>query len=88
MKIHCLFIQRKCAYEGQYAPELYDAVDEFTNDENPGYLVEAKSRAMEDSDIELCKELVIRIDDNQFKRAFNPAPELQASLHFVPEKKS
>ncbi len=87
MKIYCLFIQRKCAYEGQHAPELYDAIDEFINDENPGYLVGAKSRAMEDSDIKSCKELIIRIDDDEFKRVFNPVLELQASIS-LPEEKS
>lgn len=38
MIIYCLFGQRKESYEGQYAPELIDSVDEYTNDENPDYL--------------------------------------------------
>ena len=87
MKIYCLFIQRKCAYPGQYAPELYDAIDEFANSENLEYMLKAMFRAMQDSDIESYKELVIRIDDEELKRALNPVSELQASLHFVPEEK-
>jgi len=35
MILHCLFIQRKEQYEGQYAPELMSAIDEYTWDENP-----------------------------------------------------
>lgn len=35
MTLKCLFIQRKEMYEGELAPELLAAVDEFTYDQNP-----------------------------------------------------
>lgn len=33
-----LWGQRICRYMGQYAPELLDAVDEYTMEESPHYL--------------------------------------------------
>jgi len=35
MIIYMLFGQRKCHYEGEYAPELLEACDEYSNGENP-----------------------------------------------------
>lgn len=35
MTVFILFGQRKCDYEGQYAPEVLDVCDEFTRSENP-----------------------------------------------------
>lgn len=40
MKILMLWGQRKCDYPGQYAPELIEAVDEFTDEDNPDFLNE------------------------------------------------
>ena len=38
MKIYVIFAQRKCRYEGEYAPEALDIISEFGMDENPDYL--------------------------------------------------
>ena len=35
MKIYLIIGQRYCKYVGEYAPEVLDACDEFTYDENP-----------------------------------------------------
>ena len=37
MKLYLLFGQRVCSYPGQYAPELIDAVDEYTDEDNSEY---------------------------------------------------
>ena len=50
MKLLCLFGQRKCRYEGEYAPELLNAVDEFTMDVNPDYIRDAHIKADESGD--------------------------------------
>ena len=47
MTIKALFIQRTEHYEGQHAPELLDAVDEYTDDENPSYFDEKIEQAEE-----------------------------------------
>lgn len=52
MKIKMLFAQRKCSYNGEFAPELLLAVDEFCHDENPDYFSEEgekQIRAMGDA---------------------------------------
>lgn len=38
MKIYVLFGQRKCRYDGEYAPEALDVISEFGMDENTEYL--------------------------------------------------
>jgi hypothetical protein len=38
VKLYVLFAQRKCRYEGEYAPEALDVCDEFSHGENPDYL--------------------------------------------------
>ena len=38
MKIYVLFAQRKCRYNGEYAPEALEVIDEFGMDENPEFL--------------------------------------------------
>lgn len=45
MKLYCVFAQRRMRYEGEYAPELVAAADEYTQDENPEYLQREFERA-------------------------------------------
>jgi hypothetical protein len=40
MKLFIVFAQRKCSYEGQYAPEALHVVDEYSRDENPTWIEE------------------------------------------------
>lgn len=44
MKLYILFGQRKCRYDGQYAPEALAIADEWTMDENPDYIEDEKSK--------------------------------------------
>ncbi len=55
MIIHILFGQRKEQYEGQYAPEVLVAWDEFCIDENPDGWTKATEKAKTD---EYSKEFV------------------------------
>lgn len=47
MNIVMVWGQRKCRYIGQYAPELLEAVDEHTNNDNPEIIDNAYTRALE-----------------------------------------
>lgn len=38
MKLYVIFAQRKCSYEGQYAPEALEIADENTMSDNPTWL--------------------------------------------------
>jgi hypothetical protein len=50
MRIYVLFGQRKCRYEGEYAPEALAVIDEFGMDENPKYLEEKKEECVLSND--------------------------------------
>jgi len=47
MIIKALLTQRKEDYQGQYAPELQFAIDEFSHDENPELLEDAIEQIQE-----------------------------------------
>lgn len=51
MKIYVLFGQREERYEGQYAPEAMEIMDEFGYDENPQYLHRKLEMKKKQSDI-------------------------------------
>jgi hypothetical protein len=70
MEIRCLFAQRKCSYEGQYAPELLAAIDEYGDDENPAYLDEAEHNAEADNDLLFTKRITITVLDAKFDKVF------------------
>ena len=44
MLLYVLMGQRKCRYDGQYAPEALEVIDENGNDENPDFLVESRAK--------------------------------------------
>lgn len=44
MKIYILYGQRKQSYEGQYLPELLDAVDDGVLDESPQIMTELRAK--------------------------------------------
>lgn len=51
MKIFLLYAQRKQRYEGEYLPELLEAIDEATTDENPGIADELIAKHRADPDL-------------------------------------
>lgn len=70
MEIRCLFAQRKCSYEGQYAPELLAAIDEYGDEENPDYLNEEQKKAEKDNDLLFTKRITISISKEKFDAVF------------------
>jgi len=70
MEIICLFVQRKCQYEGQYAPALEAAMDDISESENPEYLDLHEARASNDGDILFSKRITVMIDDDKFNSVF------------------
>ena len=72
MKIICLFAQQKCDYEGQYAPDLRAAIDEYGNGDNPDYLNEEEEKLKKDSSIAFWRRITLEIDDTEFDRLFFP----------------
>lgn len=50
MKLYVLFAQRKCSYEGEFAPEALAVADEFSYDDNPDYLAGELANARQDAE--------------------------------------
>ncbi len=61
MKLYVLFGQRKCTYDGQYAPEALAIADEWTMDENPQYIGEELDKS---SGLKFLKTRVNKDKDN------------------------
>lgn len=70
MEIICLFAQRKCQYDGEYAPELLAAIDEYGDDDNPGFIDEAKEKADKDNSFVFSKIMTITVPDKEFNDIF------------------
>ncbi len=70
MEIICLFAQRKCQYEGEYAPELLAAIDEYGDDDNPEFIDEAKEKADKDNSFVFSKIMTITVPDKAFNDIF------------------
>ena len=60
MKLYIVFAQRKCRYEGEYAPEALHIADEYSHDENPAWI--EKKLAEAEADDEFVSAAIIRIE--------------------------
>lgn len=81
MKIHALFGQRKCRYDGEYAPELLEACDQYTMEETPEWMEEKRTEHAKDSDIKELRMILIEISDVVIDRAFRPIETAGAATH-------
>jgi hypothetical protein len=73
MKIITIFGQRKEQYEGEYAPELLVAVDEYTNEINPTYLRQELGQIKElelKGTFEFIKIMEFEVPQAEFDRIF------------------
>jgi hypothetical protein len=57
---YILFGQRTCGYDGEFAPEVIAAADEFVHEENPDYLKGEKETA--DATGEFDRTVIVRVD--------------------------
>lgn len=80
MKIRCLFAQRKCSYDGQYAPELLAAIDEYGDDENPDYLDHAQEEANSAKDLLFSKRITVNVPDEKFDEVFFGKNEVDGTV--------
>jgi hypothetical protein len=81
MIIHCLFVQRVCRYPGEYAPELFGAIDDIGNGEDPDYLNVEEESAKADSDIKFSRRMTIEVSDKEFDRIFFGEESLKGDIH-------
>lgn len=80
MRILCLFGQAKESYEGEYAPELICAVDEFVLENNPPIWDKIKKDALagdyEKNFISL-REIEISVDGDEIRNMLLKTPTLK-----------
>ena len=80
MKLYILFGHRFESYEGQYAPEALEVVDECTMDENSEWIYEKKKKYEETGDFDILKIMVVHIDNKTFDRLFFEIEALEGSI--------
>jgi len=72
LKTTLIIPQRHNRYDGEYGPEIIDAVDEFTDEENPDYLQEKFEQTKKSSEFDRVTLLQIEIPDEAIKNALYP----------------
>jgi len=72
--VYILFGQRTCRYEGEYAPEVIAAADEFCHEDNPDYLNGEKEKA--DATKEFDRTIIVKVDlpFDMVVQVVNPQP--------------
>jgi len=82
MKIHCLFLQRPERYEGENAPELLAAVDEFTMEENSEWFTEQCEREIGNigRDAGTFKVIVLEVSLDKLCSLMKSDPSLPAQI--------
>jgi hypothetical protein len=81
MKVRLIMAQYKCAYPGQYAPNVVAAWDEYTLEDNwEGYVRErGEFKAQVPNDFDWVRELVINVPDDAIDRLAEP-PEVDVAV--------
>lgn len=89
MRIYCIFVQRACRYEGEYAPELFDACDWQTMEEN-GEWFESKlqeaNKGLSSGEFTKVITTEVEIDGKAFDALFAGPDPLKASIKAVPHE--
>ena len=68
MKIYVIFAQRKCSYDGEYAPEALDIISEFGMDENPDYLENKKTEYIRSNEFTSVTIIPINVSDKDINQ--------------------
>jgi len=77
----CLFAQRVCSYEGEFAPELITAVDEYTMDANPEYVLdEVRKAEANTTEFSAVAVVNVEVDFEAIERALHPTTKLQGKV--------
>ena len=67
MILHVLFAQRKCTYEGEYAPEALEVCDEYTMDENPEWMEEKVDELLDSDEFSAIEVIDIDLTEKGFE---------------------
>ncbi len=82
MILKALFGQRKCRYEGEYAPELLVCWDEYCIDENPTEFEKEIEQTKKDLKEDFTSFVVVDIvvDNNAIKSFLNKNPVIKGKI--------
>jgi len=69
MKIIMVWAQRACQYQDEYVPELLDAVDEYTDSDNPGIIDKCLKNAIVGEQYRSAQIIIAEIDDDFLDKA-------------------
>lgn len=72
MKIFMIWVQRKCSYPGQYAPELLEAIDEFSDEDNSGFINDVFTDHSNEKEFEAVRLIEAELDDEILKNILAP----------------
>lgn len=85
MIVYMIWGQLKCDYEGQHAPCLLEAIDEYSDEENPEWLTEKYQKYLKQKG-EAYDDVIIvssEIDDKEIRKLFEPQKIEMGSLEIV-----
>lgn len=80
MKITLLLGQRECSYEGQYAPEVLEAADEYTMDENPEWIRKKFEEYRKSKEFTSLAYLNIKVPNSAIDQVLNPKVIVEAEV--------
>jgi len=83
MKLHILFGQRKCSYDGEYAPEALDVADEYAMEDNPEWLPGKRVEYDKQGDFESVAVLIVKVPNGAIDGALSPKVH-EANAEVVP----
>lgn len=78
--LHVLFGQRKCSYDGQYAPEALEVMDEFGWDENPEFLIEKLDEFNKTDEFTALRIIEVKLPFEAIEKALNRVPEIDGEI--------
>ena len=73
MDLFVLIGQRKERYEGEYAPEALAVIDEYGDNDNPGYMRDELQKQTKSGDFSALAVLQLRVSDDAINSALFPA---------------
>ena len=82
MILKVLFIQRKCSYDGEFAPEAMVCVDEFCFNENPKWFENEVENYLEEQADGISSHAVvdIEIDHKKLSSILNNNPTIKGEI--------
>lgn len=80
MIIKVLFGLRECDYLGQYAPEAIEIIDEYSNDENPSYILDKFDEHAASKEFAVLKIIDLKLNQSDLEKIMQPKQELDVTI--------